>query len=90
MGPSSHAPGNGGRRSSSSHVPGIRFRAGLPRTQKDPHLPEQVGVLEGVEMAGIEPASLKGEPDILRAQSMLSFYSALTLSPTRCEQAQSQ
>ena len=26
-----------------------------------------------VEMAGIDPASLKGEPDILRAQSMLSL-----------------
>lgn len=42
-----------------------------------------------VEMAGIEPASLKGEPDILRAQSMLSCCSAPALAPTRCRQAQS-
>jgi len=41
-----------------------------------------------VEVAGIEPASLSDEPDILRAQPTLSFYSALTLASARGEQAQ--
>jgi len=32
-----------------------------------------------VEVAGVEPASSRGEPDILRAQPTVSFYSAPTL-----------
>ncbi len=47
------------------------------------------GQVTGVEVAGIEPASLSDEPDLLRAHPTVSFYSALTLASALGEQAQS-
>ena len=47
-------------------------------------------LVDTVEVAGIEPASCSDEPGLLRAQLVLSFYSAPALAPARRRQAQSQ
>ena len=44
----------------------------------------------GVEVAGIEPASSRGEPGLLRAQLTVALFSAPALVSARCRQAQYQ
>lgn len=43
-----------------------------------------------VEAAGIEPASLKGEASLLRAQLMMALFLVLALTSARRQQTQYQ
>lgn len=45
---------------------------------------------EIVEAAGIEPASLKGEASLLRAQLMMALFLVLALTSARRQQTQYQ